>query len=140
MAFGIVGSSGKSMKAQITRLLQAPRITRARMVLALAVALVTDALQFGLGPLGWVFIDQGLDTVAMVLTTWILGFHLLLLPTFVVKLVPVAEELPTWTACVIAVIALRKRDQAREKAPSTNLQAPEKPQPPSSQHRLRQGR
>ncbi len=107
------------------------------MALALTVALVTDVLQFGLGPLGWAFIDQGLDTVAMVLTTWILGFHLLLLPTFVVKLVPIADELPTWTACVIAVITLRNRDQAVETAPGNNLQTPEKPQPSSSQELLR---
>ena len=100
------------MKTQITRLLQAPRITGVRMVLALGVAVVTDGLQFGLGFLGWFFIDQGLDAVAMVLTTWILGFHVLLLPTFVVKLVPVVDELPTWTACVAAVIALRKRGQS----------------------------
>jgi hypothetical protein len=33
------------------------------------------------------------------------------LPTFVVELVPVLEDLPTWTACVAAVIALRKREQ-----------------------------
>jgi len=125
------------MNSPITRLLQAPRITRVRMGLALAVAVVTDVLQFALGPFGWVFIDQGLDTVAMVLTTWILGFHLLLLPTFVVKLVPVVEELPTWTACVIAVIALRKRDQAQPPAPGTDVQGPEKPQPPVSQHLLR---
>ena len=125
------------MKTQITRLLQAPRITGVRMVLALGVAVVTDGLQFGLGFLGWFFIDQGLDAVAMVLTTWILGFHVLLLPTFVVKLVPVVDELPTWTACVVAVIALRKREQARAKAPSTNLPAPEKPQPPPSQQLLR---
>lgn len=125
------------MKAQLIRLLKTPRVTRNRKALALTVALVTDALQFGLGPLGWAFIDQGLDTVAMVLTTWILGFHLLLLPTFVVKLVPIADELPTWTACVIAVIALRKRDQALEKAPGTNLPAPGKPQPSDSQKLLR---
>jgi len=125
------------MKAQITRLLQAPRITTLRMVLAVAVALVTDALQFGLGPLGWVIIDQGLDTVAMVLTTWLLGFHLLLLPTFVVKLVPVADELPTWTACVIAVIALRKRDQAQAPTPANTLSASEKPPSPDSPPLLR---
>jgi hypothetical protein len=109
-----LAASGKTMKAPITRLLQTPRLTRARIVLALAVAVVTDALQFGLGPFGWAFVDQGLDVVAMVLTTWLLGFHLLLLPTFVVKLIPVADELPTWTACVIAVIALRRRDQPPE--------------------------
>jgi len=137
MACGILGTFGKPMKTQITRLLQAPRITGVRMVLALGVAVVTDVLQFVLGPFGWFIVDQGLDAVAMVLTTWILGFHVLLLPTFVVKLVPVVDELPTWTACVVAVIALRKREQARAKAPSTNLPAPEKPQPPSSQHLLR---
>ena len=125
------------MNSQITRLLQAPRITRLRMGLALVVALVTDALQFALGPFGWFIVDQGLDSVAMVLTSWILGFHLLLLPTFVVKLVPVAEELPTWTACVIAVIALRKRDQAQPPTPSGTLPGPEKPQPPGSQPWLR---
>jgi len=47
----------------------------------------------------------------MVLTSWLIGFHWLLLPTFVLELVPVLEDLPTWTACTIAVIALRKRGQ-----------------------------
>ena len=133
------------MKAQISRVLQAPRITRVRVALALGVAVITDALQFGLGPLGWVIVDQGLDLVAMVLTTWILGFHILLLPTFVVKLVPVVDELPTWTACVIAVIALRKRDQALQPAPSAgpqasaaaNLTKAEQPPTTGSQHLLR---
>ena len=133
----MVDASAITMKSQITRLLQAPRITLMRMGLALAVAVVTDALQFALGPLGWFIIDQGLDTVAMVLTTWILGFHLLLLPTFVVKLVPVAEELPTWTACVIAVIALRKRDQAQPPAPSAAPPGPENPPAPGSQRLVR---
>ncbi len=45
----------------------------------------------------------------MVLTMWALGFHWLLLPTFALELVPALDDLPTWTACVIAVIALRKR-------------------------------
>ena len=88
-----------------------PRLTGARMALALLVALVIDGLQFLLGPLGWLFIDQGLDVVGMALTNWILGFHILLLPTFVVKLFPVVDELPTWTACVVAVITLRRREQ-----------------------------
>ena len=81
------------------------------MLLALAVAVVADGLQLILGPLGWTFIDQAIDGVAMLLTMRILGFHLLLLPTFIVELVPLVEDLPTWTACVIAVIALRKREQ-----------------------------
>ena len=85
--------------------LRAKPLSRQRIVLALAVAVVADGLQFALGPLGWMFLDQLIDAVAMVLTIWILGFHVLLLPTFVVELVPVLDSLPTWTACVAAVIA-----------------------------------
>lgn len=73
-------------------------------------ALIADSLQLLLGPLGWAFTDQIIDVVAMLLTGWLIGFHWLLLPTFVLELVPVAGELPTWTACVIAVVALRRRE------------------------------
>ena len=85
------------------------------MFLALGVAISADALQFCLGPFGWAFGDQAIDVMAMVLTMWLLGFHVLLLPTFVLELVPVLEDLPTWTACVIAVIWLRRREQAQPK-------------------------
>jgi len=88
-----------------------PRLTRGRIVVALAGAVVADGLQFLLGPFGWTFGDQMIDVVAMVLTGWAIGFHWLLLPTFAIELVPVLDEVPTWTACVIAVIALRKREQ-----------------------------
>lgn len=100
-----------------------PRLTRTRIFLALAVAIVADGLQILLGPLGWAFIDQAIDIVAMVLTMWILGFHILLLPTFVVELIPVADMLPTWTGCTIAVIALRKRAE--------NVAPPPPPVPPT---------
>jgi len=52
------------------------------------------------------------DVVAMSLTWGILGFHPLLLPTFVLEFVPVVDMLPTWTACVAYVIWRRKRDQS----------------------------
>jgi len=81
------------------------------MILALAVAVITDAGQFLLGPLGWAFGDQLTDVVAMLLVSWLIGFHWLLLPTFVLELVPLIDEFPTWTACVIAVIVLRRREQ-----------------------------
>ncbi len=105
-----------SLPEKLRPLLRAPKLTRTRIVLALAVAVFADALQLLLGPLGWVFGDQAIDCVAMALTSWAIGFHILLLPTFVVELVPVLEDLPTWTACTIAVIALRKRQQ-RAKPP-----------------------
>jgi hypothetical protein len=94
-----------------------PRLTRTRVVLALIVALGADALQWLLGPVGWVFFDQIIDVVAMILTMWLLGFHLLLLPTFVVEFLPLVDMLPTWTGCVIVVIALRKHAQRAANAP-----------------------
>jgi hypothetical protein len=100
-----------NLPEKINSRFRAPVISRKRMLLALAVAVAADGAQLLLGPLGWVFIDQAIDCVAMVLVSWIIGFHILLLPTFVVELVPVLEELPTWTACTAAVIALRKREQ-----------------------------
>jgi hypothetical protein len=90
---------------------RAPKLTRTRIILALMVAVSADSLQFFLGPLGWAPGDQVIDLIAFMLTAWLVGFHLLLLPTFIVEIFPVVDMLPTWTACVIAVIALRKREQ-----------------------------
>lgn len=84
-------------------------LTRSRIRSAYGIAIVTDILQFALGPFGWMFADEILDALAMILTTRVLGFHPLLLPTFVLELVPVADLLPTWTGCVALVIAMRKR-------------------------------
>ncbi|HAO78300.1 MAG TPA: hypothetical protein DCQ92_04845 [Verrucomicrobia subdivision 3 bacterium] len=81
------------------------------MFLALAIAVAADGLQLLLGPLGWAFIDQAIDGVAMILVSCVIGFHILLLPTFIIELVPVLEDLPTWTVCTAAVIVLRKRVQ-----------------------------
>jgi hypothetical protein len=81
---------------------------------------VADGRQFlfgALGPVDWAILDPAIDCVAMVAITRVIGFHILLLPTFAVKLVPVVEELPTWTACTAAVIALRKHEQNRPPPP-----------------------
>lgn len=93
-------------------LLRTPRITRRRICLALAVALATDGLQLITGPFGMAGLDQALDVIAMVLTSYLVGFHLLLLPTFVLELIPVVSWIPTWTGCVALLIAMRKREQA----------------------------
>jgi hypothetical protein len=109
-----------NLLGKINSAFRVPTLTRPRMILALTVAVITDALQFILLPFAWTFAESAVDVVAMVLTTWILGFHLLLLPTFIVELVPIADALPTWTACVIAVIALRKRAQNSPPPPPTS--------------------
>jgi hypothetical protein len=86
-------------------------LTPGRVRQAYAVAITTDVLQFALGPFGWVGADEALDVAAAFLIWRILGFHPLLLPTFIIELLPVADILPTWTGCVALVVALRRRQQ-----------------------------
>jgi hypothetical protein len=87
-------------------------LTSSRIRAAYAVAIAADALQFGLGPFGWAFFDEILDVIALVATTKLLGFHPLLLPTFILELLPVLDVLPTWTGCVALVVAMRKKQSA----------------------------
>jgi len=84
-----------------------PKLTRLRIGLAVVVALAADGLQLPLQAMP--VAPEIIDVVAMGLTVGLLGFHLLLLPTFVVEFIPLVDMLPTWTGCVLAVIALRKR-------------------------------
>ena len=46
---------------------------------------------------------------AMYAISRLVGFHPLLLPTFVLEFVPFTDMLPTWTGCVALVITIRKR-------------------------------
>ena len=92
---------------------QSPVLTRERVRIAYAVALTTDVIQLLLGPFGWAFADELLDVTAMILTWRLIGFHPLLLPTFALEFLPVADMLPAWTGCVALVVALRKRQQAK---------------------------
>jgi len=96
-----------------------PALTPGRVRLAYAVAVTTDALQFLLGPLGWAGVDEILDVAATALIWRVLGFHPLLLPTFLVELLPVTDMLPTWTGCVALVIGLRRRQQIGPPPPGT---------------------
>ena len=104
-------------------MLETPVLTRNRIRLAYAVAVTADALQLVLGPLGWAFPDEVIDVAAMVLTVGAIGFHPLLLPTFVVEFIPLVDMLPTWTACVALVVALRRKQQTPPSPP---------PPPPST--------
>lgn len=138
------------MLKKLNNLFVPARLTRGRMAFALIVAVAVDGLQVALGPLGWVGMVQVLDVLAMVLTTLSIGFHVLLLPTFALEFIPLVDMIPTWTGCVVAVIALRKRSAAtmasevtvsapvppkiqpaRLEAPNTGLPAPENIQPPN---------
>ena len=105
------------LKERIARWFDVPALTKGRIWFAFTVAVVTDSIQLFLGPLGWAFVDEGLDVVAMILTTAALGFHMLLLPTFVIELVPLADMLPTWTGCTAAVVMLRRKAQTQAQPP-----------------------
>jgi hypothetical protein len=97
-------------------LLQTPFLTRQRIWLAFVVAVVCDGLQLLCGPAGWLGVDQVIDVVAMIVVTLVLGFHPLLLPTFLVEFIPGLDMVPTWTGCVAIVIALRRKQQQRERS------------------------
>lgn len=45
----------------------------------------------------------------MALISSAIGFHMLLLPTFVIEFIPGPDMLPTWTACTAAVVMLRRK-------------------------------
>ena len=99
----------KPLDAITTKLLHVPELTRVRVWTAYGIAAAVDVAQWMLGPLGWLFADEALDVAAMVVISRAIGFHPLLLPTFVLEFLPIADLLPTWTGCVALVIALRKQ-------------------------------
>ncbi len=122
-----MGTFWTRIQTYLPRFLQVPRLTSGRIVAAFGIAVVVDGVQLVLGPLGWTMADETLDVAAMVAISWLLGFHPLLLPTFLIEIFPVADVLPTWTGCVGLVVALRRRGLRRETSPPNAL-------PPRSAH------
>ncbi len=120
--------------ARVNNPFRARPLTGLRIGLAMGIAVATDAIQFALGPLGWTFFDEAMDVIAMVLISLLVGFHPLLLPTFVVEFIPIVDMLPTWTGCVGAVILLRKRAQSKavQPSPATPPASSAAPEPPPS--------
>jgi hypothetical protein len=89
-------------------------LTSRRIRLAFAVGIVADILQLPVSLsliAGFVpaeGLEAAIDVAAGMVLTWLLGFHWALLPSFVLKLIPVLDVAPTWTAAV-AYVALRRR-------------------------------
>jgi hypothetical protein len=101
----------------LNRMVRVPKLSWARIVLALAIALGADGVQLITGPFGWVGLDQAIDVITMILIGSLIGFHVLLLPTFVLELLPVVDDFPTWTVCTIVVIFIRRRQQRAVQPP-----------------------
>lgn len=95
-------------------------LTRRRIWTAYGIAIAADAVQWILGPIGWTLPDEVVDVAAGAAISWTIGFHPLLLPAFVLELLPIADLLPTWTGCVALVVALRKRQGLTEPPPPGN--------------------
>lgn len=89
--------------------LRAP-LPRSRALAALVIAMAADAFQIATGAWGWFFLDQVTDIAAMILVSSLIGFHVLFLPTFVMEFVPAVGMLPTWTGCVLVVLARRWKE------------------------------
>lgn len=95
-----------------------PPLTQNRILLALAIAIVADAIQFpitGLTATGFFAIpgeaaDILVDCVVMAATIALLGFHWALLPSLFIEFIPGLDLMPTWTACVAFVIWRRKHE------------------------------
>ena len=105
------------MRFLLARLFDVPPLTRTRVRLAYAIAIATDVLQLLLGPFGWAFIDEGLDVIAMLAISRVIGFHVVFLPTFVLEFLPGAGMLPTWTGAVALVVGLRRRSAVNRTPP-----------------------
>ncbi len=95
-----------------------PVLTRNRIILAFAIAVVADAIQFpivaveatGVFSIPGELADFLVDCVVMAATTLLLGFHWMLLPTLFVEAIPGLDLLPTWTGCVAYVVWQRKKE------------------------------
>ncbi len=83
---------------------------RRRIALARAIAVAVDVLQLAVFP---VFLpgaaspaDDALDVATGIAMVALVGWHWAFLPSFLTKLVPFADLVPTWTAAVF--LATRK--------------------------------
>ena len=92
--------------------------TRNRIRLARAVGIAADVLQIAIFPLfteGFISpLDDGLDLLVAVVVTLLVGWHIAFLPSFVVKLMPVADLAPTWTLAVLYVTRSQQAHPADE--------------------------
>jgi hypothetical protein len=112
-------------------------VSRAALAAAFIVAICADALEWGLLPFfaeGFASpADDVLDIVTCIILTMLLGWHLAFLPSFAVKLIPIADFAPTWTLAVFIASRMRHTtvDVSSESSPQTPPAIPSEKQPPA---------
>ena len=100
-------------------------LTRKQIISAFAIAALADLIQLPFtiasttivlaAPLE--LVDFVIDFIAMVATSFLLGFHWLLLPTLIAEAIPGLDFLPTWTACVACVVKMRREGHGQPPKP-----------------------
>lgn len=101
--------------------MEKPKLSQRRIICAFAVAIMADAIQFpataatvtGVFAIPSETLDVLLDCVVMVITSLLIGFHWMLLPTVFIEAIPGLDLLPTWTACVALVVRQRSKEHLR---------------------------
>lgn len=96
----------------------AVQVTAGRARLALALAVLVDAIQVplqgasltGIGTLPAEALDLAIDAATALVVSRLIGFHWALLPTLAIELIPFVDLAPTWFACVSYVISRRKKE------------------------------
>jgi len=80
-------------------------VKRSTVAAAYIIALCADAVEIGLAPLfseGFMSpFDDIMDSIVCVVLTMLLGWHIAFIPSFVIKLLPIADLAPTWTIAVL---------------------------------------
>ena len=80
-------------------------VKRSTIAAAWVVAVVADSIEIGLAPLffeGFLSpFNDALDVIVCLILTTMLGWHVIFLPTFLVKLIEGVDLVPTWTLAVL---------------------------------------
>lgn len=109
-----------------------------RIAMAFAVAAIADAVQFPMTA-GMLFgatlpplavADVIIDLITMLATVWLLGFHWMLLPGFLLEAIPGIDLIPTWTGCV-AFVVWRQKQAAEQPGPVVSPTPPSTRKPPA---------
>ena len=105
-------------------------VTATRIKTARAVAIAADILQIALFPLvaeGFISpLNDALDILVCLILTYLVGWHYSFLPSFIVKVVPMADLVPTWTIAIF----LATRQKATSDLPGTTQVYTDQPIPP----------
>jgi len=97
-------------------------MTKKRVRLALATAMLADVLQLGILPLlaegviPYAVVNDVLDVLVAVAMLLMIGWHWAFLPSFALELVPALNLVPTWTAAVLFVTRGSRATSASELA------------------------